>query len=139
MHYAVGLGKYWSTSGGGVHGFGELEGVVMDELWALGGAATVREVLERMQRDRVIAYTTVLSTMDNLFRKGHLTRTREGKAHRYHTVLNRAEYTAGLMRQAMSGENDSEAVLTHFVGEMSSEDRVRLQEVLARHAQGGDR
>ncbi|WP_028923142.1 BlaI/MecI/CopY family transcriptional regulator [Pseudonocardia acaciae] len=122
-----------------MHGFGELEGVVMDQLWALGGAATVREVLERMQLDRVIAYTTVLSTMDNLYRKGHLTRAREGKAHRYRTVLSRAEHTAGLMRQAMSTDADSEAVLTHFVGEMSSEDRTRLQEVLARHGQEASR
>jgi predicted transcriptional regulator len=56
-----------------VRGFGELETVLMDQLWSLGGAATVREVLEKLQVGRVIAYTTVLSTMDNLYREGHLT------------------------------------------------------------------
>jgi len=59
--------------------FGELETVVMARLWDLGGDATVREVLERIQLDREIAYTTVLSTMENLHRKGHLTRERRAR------------------------------------------------------------
>lgn len=119
--------------------FGELEAVVMDQLWAMGGAATVREVLERLQGERSIAYTTVLSTMDNLHRKGHLTRVREGKAHRYQTVVGHAEHAAGLMRQAMSADADSEAVLTHFIGEMSEAELGRLQQVLARRSGGAPR
>ena len=55
----------------------------MARLWAMDGQGTVREVLERLREDREIAYTTVLSTMENLHRKGHLTREREGKAYRY--------------------------------------------------------
>jgi predicted transcriptional regulator len=120
--------------GGGVRGFGELEAVVMDRLWTMGGSGTVREVLEQLQQDRVIAYTTVLSTMDNLYRKGHLTRVREGKAHRFHTVVSHPEHTAALMRQAMAGDTDSEAVLTHFVSEMSDDELARLQQVLQRRS-----
>ena len=47
-------------------GFGDLEAVVMDRLWDRDGATTVRDVFEDMVRDREIAYTTVMSTMDNL-------------------------------------------------------------------------
>lgn len=112
--------------------FGDLEAVIMDRLWAAGGSGTVRDVLEPLQADREIAYTTVLSTMDNLYRKGHLTREREGKAHRYRTALTHAEHTAGLMHHALSAGPDSEAVLTHFVGEMSANELTRLQQVLAR-------
>jgi predicted transcriptional regulator len=119
-----------------MRGFGELEAVVMDRLWAMGGSGTVRDVLEQLQRDRTIAYTTVLSTMDNLFRKGHLTRVREGKAHRFHTVVSHAEHTAALMRQALDTDTDSEAVLTHFVGEMTDDELTRLQQVLRRRADG---
>ncbi len=125
--------------GGRVRVFGDLETLVMDRLWAAGGAGTVREVLVTLQQDRAIAYTTVLSTMDNLHRKGHLTREREGKAYRYHTALTHAEHTAGLMRHAFTAGPDSEAVLTHFVGEMSEDDLDRLQQVLARRASGPDR
>ncbi len=125
--------------GSRVRVFGDLETLVMDRLWAAGGSGTVREVLETLQRDRAIAYTTVLSTMDNLHRKGHLTREREGKAYRYRTALTHAEHTAGLMRHALTAGPDSEAVLTHFVGEMSADDLDRLQQVLARRASGPDR
>lgn len=101
-----------------MRGFGELQAAVMGRLWASGGCGTVREILEQLQEDRKIAYTTVLSTMDNLYRKGHLTREREGKAHRYRTVRTHAEHTAGVMREALSAEADSAAALTHFVREM---------------------
>jgi hypothetical protein len=37
-----------------VRGFGELETVVMDQLWSLGGSATVREVLEPLRAERTI-------------------------------------------------------------------------------------
>lgn len=112
--------------------FGELETVVMARLWDLGGQGTVRDVLEQIQLERQIAYTTVLSTMENLYRKGHLAREREGKAYRYRTALSHSEHTAGLMREALSGGQDTDAVLTHFVGEMSVDELARLQEVLSR-------
>lgn len=114
--------------------FGELETVIMARLWAMGGDGTAREVLEQLNGDREIAYTTVLSTMENLQRKGHLDREREGKAFRYRTVLSHAEHIAGLMRQAFddSGANDTAAVLTHFVGEMSPEELAGLEDVLRR-------
>ena len=116
--------------------FGDLETVVMAQLWELGGQGTVRDVLERIQRDRAIAYTTVLSTMENLHRKGHLTRDREGKAYRYRTALTHAQHTAGLMREALSrGGRETEAVLTHFVGEMSEHELVELRDVLSRRGE----
>jgi predicted transcriptional regulator len=117
-----------------VHGFGELEGAVMEHLWAAEGGATVREVYEQMRQTRQIAYTTVLSTIHNLHRKGRLTREREGKAHRYRTTATRAEYSAAVMREALSSGGDSEAILSHFVGEMSAEESRRLQELLRRRA-----
>jgi predicted transcriptional regulator len=118
-----------------MRGFGELEAAVMDRLWALGGSGTVREVLEQLRADREIAYTTVLSTMDNLHRKGHLTRKRIGKAYRYRTVRSHAEHTARLMREALTADDDSEAVLAHLVGDMTEDELTRLQEVLARRNQ----
>ncbi|MDQ2883456.1 MAG: BlaI/MecI/CopY family transcriptional regulator [Actinomycetota bacterium] len=48
-----------------------------------------------------MAYTTVLSTMDNLCRKGHLPREQMGKAHRYRAVVSHAEHTPGLTRKTL--------------------------------------
>lgn len=114
--------------------FGELEGAVMQHLWAADGGATVREVYEQMRQSRQIAYTTVLSTIHNLHRKSHLTREREGKAHRYRPTATRAEYSATVMREALSSGGDSEAILSHFVGQMSEEESRRLQDLLRRQA-----
>jgi len=61
-------------------GFGDLEAVVMDRLWDRDGATTVRMVFEDMLRDREIAYTTVMSTMDNLHHKGWLSRETRRKS-----------------------------------------------------------
>jgi predicted transcriptional regulator len=105
----------------------------MQHLWAAEGGATVREVYEQMRQSRQIAYTTVLSTIHNLHRKGRLTREREGKAHRYRPTATRAEYSAAVMREALSSGGDSEAILSHFVGQMSAEESRRLQELLRRH------
>lgn len=62
-------------------GFGELEAVVMDRIWNRGPdtSTTVREIFDELTTERAIAYTTVMSTMDNLHTKGWLARERDGK------------------------------------------------------------
>lgn len=115
---------------------GELEAVVMDRLWAVGGAATVREIFDHLVTQRSIAYTTVMSTMDNLFHKGFLTRERIGRAYRYHACASRAQYRARLMQDALGKDGEREAVLAHFVEELSPQEQNRLHEVL-RRGRGG--
>ena len=50
--------------------FGELEAVIMNRLWARDRPTLVREMMDDLQKDRQIAYTTVMTVMDNLYRKG---------------------------------------------------------------------
>ena len=66
-----------------MHGFGDLEAVLMQRIWDHGGTLTVRDLFDELREERNIAYTTVMSTMDNLYRKGWLARERDGKAYRY--------------------------------------------------------
>jgi predicted transcriptional regulator len=120
-----------------VRRLGELEAVVMDRLWAIEAGATVRDVFEQLEQERRIAYTTVMSTMDNLYKKRFLDREREGRAYRYRTLTSRAEYRAELMQHALGAEAEREAVLTHFVGQLSEDERRRLQAVLQRIGQSG--
>jgi predicted transcriptional regulator len=119
-----------------VRRLGELEAVVMDRLWAIDGSATVRDVFEQLQQERQIAYTTVMSTMDNLYQKRLLDRERDGRAYRYRTLTSRAAYRAELMQHALGAEAERDAVLTHFVGQLSEDERQRLQAVLERSAHG---
>ena len=113
-----------------VRGFGELEAVVMDRVWEHGGPVTVRQLFDELRRERAIAYTTVMSTMDNLHRKGWLARDKDGKAYRYTAIASRDEYSARLMREAMAEAGDTEAVLSHFVAAMDGEQSEVLRAVL---------
>lgn len=112
--------------------FGNLEAIVMDRLWAWDRPAAVREVLEDLQKDRSIAYTTVMTVMDNLFQKGVLTRELDGRAYRYRAVRTREEHTAELMEQVLASGGDAGATLLHFVERMPSKDVSRLRKELDR-------
>ncbi|MFI7190061.1 BlaI/MecI/CopY family transcriptional regulator [Nocardia nova] len=113
-------------------GFGDLESVVMDRVWDRGDPVTVREIFDEMSAEREMAYTTVLSTMDNLRRKGWLDRVREGKAFRYWPTVTREEYGARLMREALGGGGRFEVVLAHFIDGMSAEESEGLLAALRR-------
>jgi predicted transcriptional regulator len=116
-----------------VRGFGDLEAVIMQLVWDHGGPVTVRELFDGLQHERVIAYTTVMSTMDNLHRKGWLDRVKEGKAYRYAATASREEYSARLMREALvDGGANTEAVLSHFVAAMDGADSELLRAVVRR-------
>jgi predicted transcriptional regulator len=111
-------------------GFGDLEATVMDRVWDREDGVTVREVFDELAGSRQIAYTTVLSTMDNLHRKGWVRRDREGKAYRYWPTMTREERSANLMRAAFSAGGDTEAVLAFFVEQMTAEESAQLEAAL---------
>lgn len=99
----------------------------MDHLWSTDAAMTVRDVLERIDRDPPLAYTTVLTVMDNLHRKGFLTREREGRAFRYQPAKDRSEHTAELMHELLSDSGDSSITLLRFLDHMSPAEVERLK------------
>lgn len=113
-----------------MRGFGELEAVIMDRLWNWNHAATVREVLEDLATQRRIAYTTVMTVMDNLYRKGWLTRELDGKAYRYRPVSSREEYSAELMREVLAGSGDEVATLLRFVDRMTDQEASAVRSAL---------
>ena len=119
-----------------MRGFGDLEAVIMDRVWERGDPVTVRELFDELAAERTIAYTTVMSTMDNLHRKGWLDRVREGKAYRYTATASREEYGARLMREALADGGDAEVVLSHFVAQIDSGESDALRSVL-RKLRGG--
>lgn len=116
--------------GGNVRQLGNLEALVMERLWTWDRPVAVREVLEDLQRDRAVAYTTVMTVMDNLFRKGILTRELDGRAYRYRPVRSREQHTAELMEQVLATGGDAGATLLHFVERMPPEEVSQLREVL---------
>jgi predicted transcriptional regulator len=123
--------------------FGELEAVIMDRLWQWGRPALVREVLDDLCSDRPLAYTTVMTVMENLHRKGWLRRHRDGRAWRYEPTGSRSVYTAALMTGALDTSTDRRTALAHFVLQMSPHDAALMQQALdqahPRPEEGGTR
>lgn len=115
-----------------MRGFGDLESVVMKHIWLRAVPVSVREILTDIAVDRQIAYTTVMSTMDNLFRKGWLDRERAGRAYLYRAVLTREQHLAQLMLEALGQGGRNEAVLTHFVDNISCDESRLLAAALRR-------
>jgi predicted transcriptional regulator len=117
-----------------VRGFGDLETVIMHLVWDHDSPVTVRDLLSELRQEREIAYTTVMSTMDNLHRKGWLARAKDGKAYRYTATASREEYSARLMAEALADGGDTEAVLSHFVAQIDGQDSDALRAVMRRLA-----
>jgi BlaI family penicillinase repressor len=106
---------------------------VMGVLWDEGPAtvAKVRAALE----DR-LAYTTVLTVLRVLEEKGHVAHEEEGRAHRYHPLVERQAAGASALRRLTSKlfRGSPELLLTHLVSDrgLSDEELRRMREMLDR-------
>jgi predicted transcriptional regulator len=116
---------------------GDLERVVMEHLWEFTGdergGATVREVLDQFAGEREIAYTTVMTVLDRLSKKGLVTRVRDGRAWRYSPAGSREELTARTMRRTLEDMDvtDRRAALMHFLDGATEEEIADFKDVLA--------
>jgi predicted transcriptional regulator len=118
---------------------GKLEAEVMQILWQRSDQ-TVSEVEERLRRKREIAHTTVLTTLDRMYRKGYLTREKSGKAFVYAPRYTREEFERGLAQEVLGAllGGLSDPVLSTFV-ELVGEDEAkleRLEELIRRKREG---
>ena len=118
--------------------FGDLEAVIMDTMWRRDQPATVREVYTPLAKARPLAYTTVMTVMDNLYRKGFLSREMVGRAWQYRPTATREEYTARLMRDALNAADEKTTALAHFVAGMTESESQTLRWLL-RRPRGGRR
>src|SRR5690606_16800822 len=117
---------------------GDLERTIMDRLWALDGsdstaALTVRDIHESISQERDIAYTTVMTVLDRLTKKGLVTRERDGRAWRYQPVSTSEEITAQLLREGLDHieSSDRRAAMMHFLDAASPEEIDDLKAALA--------
>lgn len=109
--------------------FGALELRVLDALWRRGGEVAVRDLQPEFPR---AAYTTLMTTMDRLHRKGVLARRKIGRAFLYRPVSSRQELESGLVTRALQPflQGDSaQPILSCFVDEVSRQDDRLLDEL----------
>jgi predicted transcriptional regulator len=121
---------------------GPLELRVLEELWARDGAATIRSLITGFPG---VAYTTLMTTADRLYRKGLLERARDGRAFAYRPRWTRDELDLRLASSAMTHllADESRALkplISFFVEEVSRRDRSMLDELerlIRRKKEGG--
>ena len=110
-----------------VREFGELEMAIMDVMWAADRPCVVREVRERLRYSRPVAYTTVMTVMSILYRKGVLNRVKHGRAWRYWPVERREEHDARLMAEVLRSGGNEELTMRRFIERVSDDERRRLR------------
>ena len=110
---------------------GHLELTVMEILWT-GGEASVHDVIAKMERP--LAYTTVMTTLDRLFKKGLLERRKADRAFVYAPRLSRTEWERKIAGDFMLGyltgpRASGELLISSFVEAVGSHDRALLDDL----------
>ncbi|HEX2327430.1 MAG TPA: BlaI/MecI/CopY family transcriptional regulator [Candidatus Angelobacter sp.] len=109
---------------------GALETEIMDRIWK-GGEVAVRDLHDDLSGR--LAYTTIMTTLDRLYKKGLLSRRKEGKAFFYRAVLSEQQYqervAQHLFGMVLKGTGDSQVVLSRFVDAISETDRQMLDQL----------
>ncbi len=113
---------------------GPLEQRVLDYLWGRKDPLTVREVRSGVGPD--LAYTTFMTTLDRLYKKGLLARVKDGLAFVYEPAIDRAEYQRRVVEAAVAPllEQGAGPVLAAFVdvaADMSEKHLAELEKLIA--------
>ena len=114
----------------GQSGLGHLEARVLERLWDQGIAVSVRHLRDAFPE---LAYTTVMTTLDRLYRKGLLVRRRRGRAFVYEPRCSRDELLnemmSGHVTHLLAASGASSALLSTLVRAVSSTDAAFLDEL----------
>ena len=109
---------------------GHLEVTVMEILWA-HGESSVHDVLQRLGRP--LAYTTVMTTLDRLFKKGLLERRKSDRAFLYSPRLSRSDWERNgareLVARLLSGSRPGTALISCLVDAVGQYDETLLDEL----------
>lgn len=109
---------------------GDLEADIMEVLWTKQ-EASVRDVCDCLEKDREIAYTTVMTVMSRLSDKGLLAKEKDGKSYIYYPALSRKEFSRSFASSLLAGLGHelSASALAFFVNNLNPEDEETLAEL----------
>jgi predicted transcriptional regulator len=105
---------------------GPLENTVMEVVWSRG-ESNVRDVADRLERP--LAYTTVMTTLDRLYKKGLLDRKKSERAFIYSPRLSRIEWERQLAGHLVPRLLSSELLVSQLVEAAGELDEARLEEL----------
>ncbi len=109
---------------------GELEGAVMRAVWHRDEPVTVREILQAVNQQRDLAYTTVITVTERLRDKGLLARVRRGRSYLYEALVTADDYSAQLMTQVLDAADDRSGALLRFADQLDPGEAAALRAAL---------
>jgi predicted transcriptional regulator len=114
---------------------GQLEAGVMDVIWSGAEPLCVDEVRQELaeRKGKEAAYTTIMTTLDRLFKKGFLARDRRGKAYYYKAKVTRSELGSNVTKQVIDGllTTFAEPAISYFVEALGDTDPEKLDSLAA--------
>lgn len=120
--------------------FGPLEMRVMEVLWDKQ-AATVQDVVNELNDEKKYAYTTIMTILTRLTRKGMLIRIKEGRMYRYRPRYTKEEWAKKVTSQAVEGllSDYGELAIAQFVDTVgSTPEQLETLKRLIRELEGGE-
>ena len=127
---------------GSIDKLGALQKAVMEAVWDLG-EATVQQVRDRLRREPLPVYTTVLSVMQKLEKAGWLTHRAEGRSYIYLPVQSRDEAGASSLRTFVERvfRGDRLLMFQHLLEDedLSDEDLRAIKTMIDRRRKGRDK
>lgn len=120
---------------------GALQKAIMETVWELG-EATVGQVLEQIGRDKALAYTTILSAMQKLEKRGWLRHREEGRAYIYLPTRSREEESKSSLRKFIASVfgGDPLVLFQHLLDdeELSAKDLAALKKMIEKRRKERD-
>ncbi|HEX9620021.1 MAG TPA: BlaI/MecI/CopY family transcriptional regulator [Polyangiaceae bacterium] len=114
----------------------DLEADIMDAVWTKRwNEFCVADVQRELERERDIAYTTVMTTVGRLHDKGLLARVRDGRRYVYRPIMSRAEFSETMARELLSslsglGHQEALALLVEQVAESDADELSKLEALI---------
>ena len=110
---------------------GRLERQVLEEIWRRG-ETSVRDIFVSFHEQ--VAYTTLMTTLDRLYKKRLLSRRKDRRAFIYSALVTREEFEQGIAEDVIDGllgrgASRVEPVLACIVDAVSEHDRELLDEL----------
>lgn len=105
---------------------GPLEIAIMETVWTRG-AGNVRDVIDRLGRP--LAYTTVMTTLDRLYKKGLLARRKSDRAFIYSAAFNREEWERKRAGDFVAGFLSPELLISCLVEAVGQHDKALLDDL----------
>jgi predicted transcriptional regulator len=119
----------------------EAELRLMDVLWQ-AGPSTVQQVLEALPKKSQLAYNSVLTTIRVLEKKGYLRHIKDGRAHVYRPLVERAEASRSEIRHLAHRffKNSHEMLALNILEDrgVDADELERLRQLLEQASAGGE-